>query len=90
MDHPNEKSLIDLLADGETDATIGGDPPERLSKAPHIRGTFGQDCWPYGLEANRRTLEALVTYLEEQSMVDKQIPIEELFTPVRPANFRIR
>lgn len=55
-----------------------------------IRETFGEDCWPYGLGANRKTLEALVTYLEDQFMIERKIPIEELFAPVRPANFRIR
>ncbi|KAF2157058.1 hypothetical protein K461DRAFT_283822 [Myriangium duriaei CBS 260.36] len=62
--------------------------PEALED---IQETFPNgDAFPYGLEANRPTLEALVQYLEEQSMIDRKIPIEELFAPVRPANFRAR
>ncbi|GAM85350.1 hypothetical protein ANO11243_033570 [Dothideomycetidae sp. 11243] len=62
--------------------------PEALDD---ISETFpGGDAFPYGLEANRKALEALVQYLEEQSMIDRKIPIEELFAPVRPANFRTR
>lgn len=54
-----------------------------------IREVFGDDCWPYGVEANRKTLESLVQFLEEQSMIDKAMPIEELFAPVRETNFKI-
>ena len=34
---------------------------------------------PYGIEANRPTLEALVRYMVEQSFIAKPIPIEDLF-----------
>lgn len=164
----NNKSLSDLLAAGEIDATIGADTPACLNKAPNIRRlfpdfkdvekayykrtgvfpimhlvamrrdyhekhrfaanslynalteskelarkrmnftgalrymlpwlpaeldeiqeTFGDDCWPYGVDANRKTLEALVQFLEEQSMIEKAMPIEELFAPVTAANFKI-
>ncbi|KAJ9632345.1 hypothetical protein H2203_000750 [Taxawa tesnikishii (nom. ined.)] len=165
--NPN-KSLSDLLADGEIDATIGADLPACCNTAPNIRRlfpdfkevekeyykrtgifpimhlvamrtdyyeqhkfaatslynaldeskelarkrmnftgalrymlpwlpaelddireTFGDDCWPYGIEPNRKTLEALVQFLEEQSMIEKAVPIEELFAPVRTTNFKI-
>jgi 4,5-dihydroxyphthalate decarboxylase len=42
---------------------------------------FGGDAWPYGVEPNRVTLEALVTYLAEQHMISKTMPIDELFAP---------
>ncbi|KAJ5609956.1 hypothetical protein N7510_006675 [Penicillium lagena] len=54
-----------------------------------IRDVFGGDCWPYGVADNRKTLEALVQYLYEQSMIEIIIPIDELFAPVRKVNFRI-
>jgi hypothetical protein len=34
---------------------------------------------PYGIEANRPTLEALVRYMVEQSFIAKPISIEDLF-----------
>jgi 4,5-dihydroxyphthalate decarboxylase len=43
---------------------------------------FGGDCWPYGIEPNRPTLEALVTYMAEQGLIPASIPIERLFVPV--------
>ncbi|KAH0843290.1 4,5-dihydroxyphthalate decarboxylase [Fonsecaea pedrosoi] len=60
--------------------------PQELDE---IHDVFGEDCWPYGIEENRKTLEALVQYLYDQSMIEKKVPIEELFAPVRKINFRI-
>jgi 4,5-dihydroxyphthalate decarboxylase len=42
---------------------------------------FGGDSWPYGIEPNRRSLEAAVTYLHEQDMIARSVPLEELFAP---------
>jgi 4,5-dihydroxyphthalate decarboxylase len=44
-----------------------------------IRAVFGDDPWPYGVEENRPTLEALVTYMHDQHMIANKMPIEELF-----------
>lgn len=46
-----------------------------------IDDLFGGDCWPYGVEANRPTLEALVSYMAEQGLIAEHIPIEKLFVP---------
>jgi 4,5-dihydroxyphthalate decarboxylase len=46
-----------------------------------IDDVFGGDCWPYGVEPNRPTLEALVTYMVEQGLIPESIPIEKLFVP---------
>jgi hypothetical protein len=46
-----------------------------------IDQVFGGDCWPYGIEPNRPTLEALVTYMAEQGLIPAAIPIEKLFVP---------
>ena len=43
---------------------------------------MGPDPWPYGLEANRVTLETLVDYLVEQGLMPQRASIEELFVPV--------
>ena len=44
-----------------------------------IDDVFGGDPWPYGIEANRPTLKALVQYMVEQHFIPKRIPIEDLF-----------
>jgi len=40
---------------------------------------FGEDLWPYGIEPNRRTLEAFLQYCLEQGATNRQVQIEELF-----------
>jgi 4,5-dihydroxyphthalate decarboxylase len=47
-----------------------------------IDDIFGGDCWPYGVEPNRPTLEALVRFMVDQGLIAKSIPIEELFVPI--------
>jgi 4,5-dihydroxyphthalate decarboxylase len=47
-----------------------------------IDDVFGGDPWPYGIEPNRPTLEALVRYLVEQSLIKAPIPVDDLFVPI--------
>jgi len=53
--------------------------PEYLDE---IEEVFGGDPWPYGIEANRPTLEALVTYMAEQGIITVPLPLERIFVPV--------
>jgi 4,5-dihydroxyphthalate decarboxylase len=48
-----------------------------------VNETFGGDPWPYGIEKNRKTLEALVRHMYDQHMIDRQPRLEELFLDVR-------
>jgi 4,5-dihydroxyphthalate decarboxylase len=50
--------------------------------AGKMAARFGGDPWPYGIEPNRPTLEALVQYLHDQSMIARRVPIEDLFAEV--------
>jgi 4,5-dihydroxyphthalate decarboxylase len=43
------------------------------------QGLFGEDCWPYGLEPNRRTLEAFLQYCCEQGITGRKLQVHELF-----------
>src|SRR5271166_4114794 len=43
---------------------------------------FSGDPWPYGIAANRPTLEALVQYMAEQHLIARPLPIEGLFVPL--------
>ena len=47
-----------------------------------INEVFGGDPWPYGLEANRPTLEALTRYLHEQGLTASKASVDDLFLPV--------
>lgn len=43
---------------------------------------FGGDPFPYGIEPNRTTLTALLTYMAEQGLISDPMPLEDLFLPV--------
>ena len=40
---------------------------------------FGQDHWPYGVDANRTTLEAFLQYADEQGVCHRRLAPEDLF-----------
>jgi 4,5-dihydroxyphthalate decarboxylase len=56
--------------------------PGMIAELDEIDATFAGDPWPYGVEANRPTLEALIRYMAEQSLIKAPIPVEELFVPI--------
>ena len=45
------------------------------------RALMGDNFWPYGIEPNRKALEALFQYSNEQGLANKKLTIEELFHP---------
>jgi 4,5-dihydroxyphthalate decarboxylase len=53
--------------------------PDDLDEIDEI---FGGDCWPYGIEPNRPSLEAMVRFMVDQGLIAKSIPIEDLFVPI--------
>jgi 4,5-dihydroxyphthalate decarboxylase len=56
--------------------------PWLMPAVEQIDELFGGDPWPYGVEANRPTLEALVTYLVEHGIIAEKVKLEELFVAV--------
>ena len=42
---------------------------------------MGEDYWPYGLEANHKTLETFIAYSVEQGLAESSIKVEDLFAP---------
>jgi len=50
---------------------------------------FGGDPWPYGVEANRVTLEAFLAMCHEQRITERLLQPEELFAPETRQTFRI-
>lgn len=43
------------------------------------RKTLGEDWWPYGIEANRVALDAILRYHYEQGITDRRFRIEDVF-----------
>ena len=56
--------------------------PWMHTELDEIDRSFGGDPWPYGIEANRPTLEALVRYLGEQGVIAEAPTVDDLFVPV--------
>jgi 4,5-dihydroxyphthalate decarboxylase len=55
--------------------------PWLLSEVEEEKAILGEDFWPYGIEPNRPTLEALVQYSHEQGLAARIMKLEELFPP---------
>ncbi len=43
---------------------------------------FDGDPWPYGINANRAAIEALIRFMAEQGMIARAMAPEDLFVPV--------
>jgi 4,5-dihydroxyphthalate decarboxylase len=56
--------------------------PGMTAELDEIDDVFGGDPWPYGIEPNRPTLEALVRYMAEQSLIKAPVPVDDLFVPI--------
>ncbi len=56
--------------------------PWMAADLDEIDQVFGGDPWPYGVEANRPTLEALVRYMAEQSIIAAPVRVDDLFVSV--------
>lgn len=57
-----------------------------VDHARAMQALMGDDCWPYGIEANRPTLDAFTRFAAEQGVAHRQVDINELF----PAEVRGR
>ena len=56
--------------------------PWQMAELEEVDEVFGGDAFPYGVEANRSTLEALVRHMVEQHFIKEPMPIEDLFVPL--------
>ena len=55
--------------------------PWVVAEMEETRRIMGHDFWPYGIEPNRVSLQALPQYLYEQHLAPRVPAIEELFAP---------
>jgi 4,5-dihydroxyphthalate decarboxylase len=83
------KGFVDAKAKALARLRKTGAHPSMLPWVHHdveeINDVFGGDPYPYGIEPNRATLEALVRYMAEQHFIPQPIPIAELFVPIAAA-----
>ncbi len=57
--------------------------PWLAAEVEETRAVMGEDYWPYGVEANRTTLEAMMRYVADHGLATRAPTLEELF-PLRP------
>jgi 4,5-dihydroxyphthalate decarboxylase len=55
--------------------------PWMIPELEETRRIMGEDYWPYGFDANRRTLETFIRYNTEQGLVESPFKAENLFAP---------
>jgi 4,5-dihydroxyphthalate decarboxylase len=60
--------------------------PERARQAQAV---FGHDLWPYGVDANRTTIDAFLHYASEQGLCGRRLTADDLFPENVRADFRI-
>jgi 4,5-dihydroxyphthalate decarboxylase len=75
-----QAKAIGLAGLGET-AALRYALPWLWAEVERTRAALGDDWWPYGLEANRRTLATFLRYSHEQGLADRRYEPEELFAP---------
>lgn len=56
--------------------------PWLTADVDEIDELFGGDPFPYGVEPNRKTLETLIGFMVQQRMIDRPMPVDDLFVPV--------
>lgn len=57
--------------------------------AARMRGLFGADFWPYGIEPNRPTLDAFLRYAYEQGVCHRLLTPEEIFPREVQSSFKV-
>ena len=79
-------------------ARLAGGPAGPGSRVPLLwadealartRAAFGGEPWPYGVEANRRTLEAFTRWAHEQGVTHRPVDVDELFPAAVRSGYRI-
>jgi 4,5-dihydroxyphthalate decarboxylase len=55
--------------------------PWLVHEVETTRGIYGRQIWDYSIEGSLPTLNALVTYLDEQKLSRRRMSVEELFVP---------
>lgn len=60
-----------------------------IAEMEEEREIFGEELWPYGLEANRHVLQTLVSYAHEQGLIKIPLDLGSLFAPSTLDEFKI-
>jgi 4,5-dihydroxyphthalate decarboxylase len=81
-----KKVALDELSDTSATKVTLPFVEERLAEA---RALMGRDFWPYGLDANRKTLETFLRHHHAQGLSSRLVKPEELFHPGTHETFKL-
>lgn len=80
------RAFIEAKRLSEEDLWFSGAPlvsnPWHLAAMEEAYAILGHDLWPYGIGANRKSLEAILVYLHEQHITPRRLIVEEIFAPL--------
>lgn len=63
--------------------------PRGPGNVQRAQGLIGDDPWPYGIEPNRRTLDAFLAWGHEQGVCARRLQVEEIFVPEVQERFTV-
>ena len=82
----SKKAALDLLSDTSATKVTLPFVEERLAEA---RALMGEDFWAYGVDANRKTLDAFLRHHHAQGLSPREMKPEELFHPGTLETFKL-
>jgi len=63
--------------------------PWVTAELEETEAVMGKDYWPYGVDANRKTLEAMARYSYEQGLAVRHLKVEEMFAETTVEESRV-
>jgi len=75
------KAKQKAYADLESTTSLKVTLPWVTQEFEDTKALMGEDYWPYGIERNRKELEAVMRYTHEQGLVERRLDFEQLFHP---------
>jgi 4,5-dihydroxyphthalate decarboxylase len=82
----SKKAALEQLSDTSATKVTLPFVEERLTEA---RALMGEDFWPYGVEASRKTLESFLKHHHSQGLSPRLVTPEELFHPGTLEQFKL-
>jgi len=76
-----KQQAADQLLKGMTFNNMGVMLPWLTKRIQEDRKILGEDWWPYGIDANRKAIDAILRYHQEQGLTQHRFRIEDIFVP---------
>lgn len=76
-----KQAMVDQLVKGMTFNNMGTMIPWLTKLISDNRDVLGDDWWPYGVAANRKSIDAVLRYNYEQGITKRRFTAEDIFVP---------